>query len=45
MDYQIAVSQFQAISTTDVVPSRVPWLDAGMIMKVLDAGAYGVICP
>ncbi len=46
MDYQIAVSQFQAISTTDVVPFvRVPWLDAGMIMKVLDAGAYGVICP
>ncbi len=25
--------------------ARVPWLDAGVIMKVLDAGAYGVICP
>ncbi|MAV46685.1 MAG: 2,4-dihydroxyhept-2-ene-1,7-dioic acid aldolase [Alphaproteobacteria bacterium TMED89] len=46
IDYQVAVSQFQAISTTDVVPMvRVPWLDAGLIMKVLDAGAYGVICP
>lgn len=46
IDYQMAVTQFQAISTTDVVPFvRVPWLDAGMIMKVLDAGAYGVICP
>lgn len=36
----------QAIETTAVTPIvRVPWLDAGMIMKVLDAGAYGVICP
>ena len=24
---------------------RVPWLDAGPIMKALDAGAFGVICP
>ena len=24
---------------------RVPWLDPGIIMKSLDAGAYGVICP
>ncbi len=24
---------------------RVPWLDPAPIMKVLDAGAYGVICP
>ena len=29
-----------------VVPmARVPWLEPGIIMKVLDAGAYGVICP
>jgi 4-hydroxy-2-oxoheptanedioate aldolase len=24
---------------------RVPWLDPGIIMKMLDAGAYGIICP
>ena len=37
---------FQAISTTDVVPmARLNWNEPGQIMKVLDAGAYGVICP
>jgi 4-hydroxy-2-oxoheptanedioate aldolase len=36
----------QAISTTDTVPVvRVPWLDPAALMKTLDAGAYGVICP
>ena len=36
----------QAISTTDTVPVvRVPWLEPGILMKALDAGAYGVICP
>jgi 4-hydroxy-2-oxoheptanedioate aldolase len=25
--------------------ARVPWNDPGIIMKVLDAGAFGVICP
>jgi 4-hydroxy-2-oxoheptanedioate aldolase len=24
---------------------RVPWLEPGILMKVLDAGAYAVICP
>ena len=24
---------------------RVPWLDPGIIMKMLDAGAYAIICP
>ena len=24
---------------------RVPWLEPGILMKMLDAGAYGVICP
>ncbi len=44
--YQVAVSMLQAISTTQVVPlARVPWNDPGAIMKVLDGGAYGVICP
>ena len=46
IDYQSAVAMFTAISTTPTVPiARVPWLDPGIIMKVLDAGAYGVICP
>ena len=46
VDYQAAVGMFQAISTTETVPmARVPWLDAGHLMKVLDAGAYAVICP
>jgi 4-hydroxy-2-oxoheptanedioate aldolase len=46
IDYQSAVGMLQAISTTQTVPLvRVPWLDPGIIMKVLDAGAYGVICP
>jgi 4-hydroxy-2-oxoheptanedioate aldolase len=36
----------QAISTTPTVPLvRVPWLEPVIIMKTLDAGAYGVICP
>lgn len=46
VDYAQALHMFTAISTTGVVPlARVPWLDAGVVMKVLDAGAYGVICP
>lgn len=46
IDYQSAVGMLQAISTTSTVPLvRVPWLDPAIIMKVLDAGAYGVICP
>lgn len=45
-DYQAAVSMFTAISTTPTVPmARVPWNEPGILMKVLDAGAYGVICP
>jgi 4-hydroxy-2-oxoheptanedioate aldolase len=40
------VPMLQAISTTPTVPLvRVPWLDPAMLMKTLDAGAYGVICP
>jgi 4-hydroxy-2-oxoheptanedioate aldolase len=46
IDYQTAVTILQAISTAKTVPLvRVPWLEPGIIMKVLDAGAYGVICP
>lgn len=46
VDYQAALSMLQAISTTDTVPLvRVPWNEPGIIMKMLDAGAYGIICP
>lgn len=46
VDYQTAVSMLTAISTTETVPMvRVPWLDPGHLMKALDAGAYGIICP
>jgi 4-hydroxy-2-oxoheptanedioate aldolase len=46
VDYQAAVNMLTAISTTDTMPVvRVPWLDPGILMKVLDAGAYAVICP
>ena len=46
VDYQVAVTMLQAISTTGVVPlARVPWNDPARIMKILDAGAYGIICP
>ncbi|MBB4264675.1 HpcH/HpaI aldolase family protein [Roseospira visakhapatnamensis] len=46
LDYQTAVTMFTAVSTTQTVPiARVPWLDPGILMKVLDAGAYAVICP
>jgi 4-hydroxy-2-oxoheptanedioate aldolase len=46
IDYAAMVTMLQAISTTATVPIvRVPWLEPGIIMKSLDAGAYGVICP
>ena len=46
IDFQAAVPMLQAISTTTVVPlARVPWNEPGIIMKMLDAGAYGIVCP
>ena len=46
IDYSNAVEMLQAISTTEVVPmARVNWNEPGQIMKILDAGAYGIICP
>ena len=44
--FSSVVPMLQAMHASNVVPLvRVPWLDAGAIMKALDAGAYGVICP
>ena len=46
VDYTQAVPMLTAISTTDTVPlARVPWNEEGIIMKLLDAGCYGIICP
>jgi 4-hydroxy-2-oxoheptanedioate aldolase len=46
IDYAAMVTMLQAISTTPTVPVvRVPWLEPGILMKTLDAGAYAVICP
>ena len=46
IDYSNALQMLQAISSTDAVPlARVNWNESGQIMKILDAGAYGVICP
>jgi len=40
------VHVLQAIGTTDAVPlARVRWNDPDEIMRVLDAGAQGIICP
>ena len=45
-DYSSALPMLQAISSTDVTPlARVNWNEPGQIMKILDAGSYGVICP
>jgi len=46
VDYTTAIPMLQALSTTSVVPlARVPWNEPGIIMKLLDAGCYGIICP
>ena len=46
VDYQSALTMIQAICTTQVVPlARVPWNDPAVLMKILDAGVFGVICP
>ena len=46
IDYSSAIGMLQAISTKNVVPLvRVNWNEPGQIMKILDAGCYGIICP
>src|SRR5438477_8307670 len=45
-DYHSMVQCFQAMQAHPVTPMvRVPWNEPGIIGKVLDGGAYGVICP
>jgi 4-hydroxy-2-oxoheptanedioate aldolase len=44
--YDQALTLLQALSSSDVTPlARVPWNEPGIIMKMLDAGCYGIICP
>ncbi|MCY3726061.1 MAG: aldolase/citrate lyase family protein [Rhodobacteraceae bacterium] len=46
VDYTDAVRMFQTMRASNTTPmARVPWLEPGIIMKSLDAGAYGIICP
>ena len=45
-DYLSMVQCFQGMQGQPVLPMvRVPWNEPGIIGKVLDAGAYGLICP
>jgi 4-hydroxy-2-oxoheptanedioate aldolase len=46
IDFSDCISMLQAMRASGITPiSRVPWLDPAIIMKVLDAGSMGVICP
>jgi 4-hydroxy-2-oxoheptanedioate aldolase len=46
VDYQSAVGMIQAIELSGGLPiARVPWNEPGIIGKMLDAGANGVIVP
>ncbi|MGQ7845155.1 HpcH/HpaI aldolase family protein [Granulosicoccus sp. 3-233] len=46
LGFQEALHMLQAISATPAIPLvRVPSLDPARIMHLLDAGAYGIICP
>ncbi|QKJ88596.1 2,4-dihydroxyhept-2-ene-1,7-dioic acid aldolase [Paramixta manurensis] len=41
-----ALTMLQALSSTPAIPlARVPHNDPAQIMRLLDAGAYGIICP
>jgi 4-hydroxy-2-oxoheptanedioate aldolase len=45
-DINDVVPLLQAIAASDATPMvRVPWNDPAHIMRVLDAGAMGIICP
>ena len=46
LDYSSALPMFQAMRASGKpILVRVPWLEPGAIMKALDGGALGVICP
>lgn len=44
--YQKAFDMLAPILASEATPLvRIPWLDEGIVGKVLDAGALGIICP
>ncbi len=46
LDYTSALPMFQAMRASGaVLMARASWLDPAIIMKLLDAGAMGIICP
>lgn len=46
LDYGDLLPMLQAMKASGAtLMARVPWLDAASIMKALDAGAEGIICP
>ena len=46
LDYSSVLPMLQAMRASGVTPMvRVPWREPGAIMKALDAGAQGIICP
>lgn len=46
LDYSDVLPMLQAMKASGITPMvRVPWLDAASVMKALDAGALGIICP
>lgn len=45
-DYATLIPMLQAIAKSHIpVFARVPWLEAGIVQKVLDAGVCGIIAP
>ena len=43
---ETAIQMMQGVSTTETVPlARANWNTPGEIMRLLDGGAYGIICP
>ena len=46
LDFNDVLPLLQAICLSNVTPmARVPWNNPADIMRVLDSGAYGIICP
>jgi 4-hydroxy-2-oxoheptanedioate aldolase len=46
IDLQCAIQMLQAVGTEHTLPlARPAWNEPGQIMKLLDAGAMGIICP
>tara|TARA_Y100000590_G_scaffold143969_1_gene165531 strand:- start:739 stop:1530 length:792 start_codon:yes stop_codon:yes gene_type:complete len=45
-DYQSSIAMLQSLSNSDSLPMvRVPWNEPGIIMRMLDLGAMGIIAP